>query len=289
MVHPTRSLPIVFALATLAAGACGGGNGGPKIEPLPAGPPLEYQLYWSDEFSGPAGAAPDPTKWVHDTGGQGWGNNELQYYTPGNANAAMDGNGNLVITARAEPETTPLSCRGGPCRYTSARIKTKGRYEPFYGKIEARMKLPRGQGVWPAFWMLGANIDVVGWPQCGEIDIMENIGREPSTVHGTVHGPGYSGANGIGGSYSIASPFADDFHVFAVEWEAGSIKWFVDGNLYRTLTPSDLPTGTVWAFERNYFMLLNLAIGGAWPGNPDASTVFPQQLVVDYVRVYKLR
>ena len=243
---------------------------------------------WSDEFDGPAGTAPDPKKWVHDVGGGGWGNHELQYYTPGNANAAMDGNGNLVITARAEPSSSPYQCHYGPCRFTSARIKTKGLYEPMHGRFEARIKLPRGQGIWPAFWMLGANIDAVSWPACGEIDIMENIGREPSTVHGTIHGPGYSGGNGIGSAYALPSgAFADDFHVFAVEWEAGRIRWLVDGKDYRTTTPADLPANAPWVFDNFFFMLLNLAVGGDWPASPDPSTVFPQQMIVDYVRVYR--
>jgi beta-glucanase (GH16 family) len=250
-----------------------------------AAPPLEWTLAWSDEFNGAAGAAVDSTKWVADTGGHGWGNQERQYYTPG-ANASLDGSGNLVITARVSTDPS-RQCWYGVCGYTSARLKTKDRFETTYGRFEARIRVPRGQGIWPAFWMLGADIDQVGWPQCGEIDVMENIGREPHTVHGTVHGPGYSGANGIGGAYRLTTAaFADDFHLFMVEWTASEIRWSIDGTEYRRLTPAGLPSGAAWVFNHPFFMLLNVAVGGAWPGDPDATTPLPQQMLVDYVRVY---
>jgi beta-glucanase (GH16 family) len=254
----------------------------------PGGGPQVWTLVWSDEFDGPPGAPVDPAKWVADTGGHGWGNQERQYYTPPGMNASLDGSGHLVITARAAPSNTGYHCWYGTCGYTSARLKTKGRFEPTYGRIEARIRVPRGQGIWPAFWMLGADIDQVGWPESGEIDVMENIGREPATVHGTIHGPGYSGANGIGGSYTLtAGSFADDYHVFAVEWSRSGIHWLVDEAYYRRTTPAALPAGTSWVFDHPFFMLLNVAVGGAWPGDPDASTVLPQQMLVDYVRVYQ--
>jgi beta-glucanase (GH16 family) len=170
---------------------------------------------WQDEFDGPS---LDTTKWVAEIGGGGWGNAELETYTAPPANAHID-NGILVIEARHDSTT-----------YTSTRLKTQGKASWTYARVEARIQIPRGQGIWPAFWMLGDNITSVGWPGCGEIDIMENIGREPARVHGTVHGPGYSGANGVGHEYDLASgAFADSFHVYAIEWEAGSIKWYVDG------------------------------------------------------------
>ena len=248
----------------------------------------ESTLAWSDEFDGPAGASVDGTKWVADTGGEGWGNQERQYYTARAENVSLDGSGHLVITARAEPPDSPYRCWYGICRYTSARLKTKGRFEQTYGRFEARIRIPRGQGIWPAFWMLGGNIDSVGWPRCGEIDVMENIGREPSVVHGTIHGPGYSGGSGTGGSYTLATgSFADDYHIFAVEWTPGEVRWFVDGTQYRRTTPADLPPGTTWVFDHPFFLLLNVAVGGAWPGEPDASTVLPQQMLVDYVRAYR--
>ena len=177
----------------------------------------------------------------------------------------------------------------GPCLYTSARLITKRKFEQRFGRFEARLKLPAGQGLWPAFWMLGADIDAVGWPACGEIDIMENIGREPGTVHGTLHGPGYSGAQGVGAPYALPAGqrFADSFHTFAVEWEPQAIRWYVDGRLYQTRAPDDLPAGSRWVFDRPFFLLLNVAVGGNWPGAPDTSTTFPQAMLVDYVRVYR--
>ncbi len=247
----------------------------------------EWALVWSDEFEGPAGATFDRRSWVADTGGQGWGNQERQYYTTRPENVSLDGAGHLAITARAETDAS-RQCWYGQCGFTSARLKTKGLVETRYGRIEARIRVPRGQGIWPAFWMLGADIDQVGWPECGEIDVMENIGREPSIVHGTIHGPGYSGANGIGGSHTVpGAALADDYHVFAVEWMPGEIRWFLDDTEYRRTTPASLPQGARWVFDHPFFMLLNVAVGGAWPGDPDASTVFPQQMLVDYVRLYR--
>src|SRR5258706_314052 len=173
-------------------------------------------LVWADEFDGPAGATFDRTKWVADTGGHGFGNQERQFYTTRMQNVALDGIGHLVITALAEPASSPYRCWYGRCLYSSSRLKTQGLFGRAYGRMEARVRVPRGQGIWPAFWMLGADISSVGWPQSGEIDIMENIGREPSIAHGTVHGPGYSGANGIGRADTLeAGAYADDFHVFA--------------------------------------------------------------------------
>ena len=247
-----------------------------------------WTLVWSDEFNGGTGSPVDNAKWVFDIGGGGWGNNELEYYTNSTPNASMDGNGNLVITAIKETLPRKKRCWYGRCQYSSARIKTAGTFKQAYGRFEARIKIPYGQGIWPAFWMLGKNINKVGWPRCGEIDIMENIGREPSTAHGTMHGPGYSGANGFGAAYNLtAGAFSDDFHVFAIEWEPTAIRWYVDANLYQTRTPADLPTGAAWVFDHPFFMLLNVAVGGSWPGNPDAKTDFPQRMYVDYVRVYR--
>lgn len=238
-----------------------------------------WRLVWADEFNQPDGSSPDTNKWRFDVGGGGWGNNEWQYYTSRTNNARIEG-GCLIIEARQE------SYQGS--NYTSARLKTQGRASWLYGRFEARIQIPRGQGIWPAFWMLGTNIASVGWPQCGEIDIMENIGREPNLVHGTVHGPGYSGGGGIGGAYALpgGGAFADDFHVFAVEWTTNRIEWFVDGQRYFTVTPSNLPPGAPWVFDRPQFLLLNVAVGGNWPGYPDATTTFPQRMRVDYVRVF---
>jgi beta-glucanase (GH16 family) len=250
--------------------------------------PAEWKLSWSDEFDGASGALVDPAKWVTETGGGGWGNQERQYYTSSASNSSLDGSGHLVITARAEPANSSLTCWYGSCRYTSARIKTQARFEQAYGKFEARIRIPRGQGLWPAFWMLGNDIDRVGWPRSGEIDIMENIGKEPNAVHGTLHGPGYSGGSAIGGSYTLATlPFADDYHVFTVEWSPGEIRWLVDDKEYRRTSIANLPATGTWVFDHAFFMLLNVAVGGNWPGDPDATTTFPQQMLVDYVRVYQ--
>jgi beta-glucanase (GH16 family) len=212
-----------------------------------------------------------------ETGGTAGVTASLECYTDRAENAALDGSG--VPLRQAESFLAR--------NYTSARLKTQGKFEHTYGRFEARIRIPKGQGIWPAFWMLGNDIGSAGWPTCGEIDIMENIGREPTTVHGTIHGPGYSGGNGIGASYSLPgnAPFADDYHVYAVEWEASAIRWYVDGNLYAR-TPADLPSGARWVYDHPFFMIMNVAVGGQWPGNPDGTTSFPQTMLVDYVRVY---
>jgi beta-glucanase (GH16 family) len=248
-----------------------------------ATPQTNYVLVWSDEFSAPNGSLPDSSKWIIETGSAGWGNNELESYTNRAQNVHVQ-NGNLVITAKKE---IYKGADGITRLYTSARLKTLGLFEQKYGRFEARIRIPRGKGIWPAFWMLGNNIGTVGWPGCGEIDIMESIGKEPDKVHGTIHGPGYSGSEGLGGSYTLPSgKFADNFHIFAVEWEPSAIRFYVDGNLYETRTPADLPTGKTWVFDHPFFILLNVAVGGGWPGNPDRTTVFPQRMLVDYVKVY---
>ncbi|MBN9140341.1 MAG: family 16 glycosylhydrolase [Micrococcales bacterium] len=254
------------------------------VVPLDAGaslagaPPASAagQLVWADEFNGSAGAAPNAAVWNHELGAGGWGNNELQNYVNSRSNSALDGNGNLVITARREGSG-----------YTSARLTTKGKVELQYGRIEANIKIPRGQGIWPAFWMLGAGFPSTPWPNSGEIDIMENIGREPHLVHGTVHGPGYSGAGGISGTYQHPQgwSFADTWHTFSVDWKPGEITWYVDGQQYHRVTRASVG-GNQWVFDQKFFLILNVAVGGDWPGNPDGSTQFPQQMLVDYVRVY---
>ena len=251
----------------------------------PASASSAWTLVWSDEFNGANGSAVDTSKWVSETGGGGWGNQELEYYTARPQNAYQQ-DGNLVIKVMNEKYT---DADGVARDYTSARLKTLGKFSQTYGRFEARIKIPRGQGIWPAFWMLGNDIDKPGWPACGEIDIMENIGKEPALVHGTIHGPGYSGANSIGSPYNLADkkPFADEFHVYAVEWEPNAIRFYVDKDLYATRTPADLPKGAKWVYDHPYFLLLNVAVGGGWPGNPDATSVFPQTMLVDYVRVYR--
>jgi beta-glucanase (GH16 family) len=271
-----RALRTATCCAVVGLVGCASGSMAPKTG-----------LVWQDEFDGSAGTTFDRTKWAADTGGQGFGNQEREFYTTRPENVALDGEGHLVITARAEPMSSTDQCWYGKCLYTSARLKTEGLFTQKYGRLEARIRIPRGQGIWPAFWMLGDDIGTVGWPTSGEIDIMENIGREPAVVHGTLHGPGYSGAGGIGRADTLRSgAYADDFHVYAVEWQPNDIRWYVDGRQYHRMTPADIPNGTKWVFQHPFFLLLNLAVGGGWPGDPDASSTFPQQMVVDYVRVY---
>lgn len=278
MHNKKSSMTLAVAMALASPALCGNS---------PAPPPIfaeqKYVLTWSDEFNGANGSQPDSSKWVMETGGGGWGNDELETYTARTQNAQIQ-NGNLVITAIKEPFTGPDGIKRP---YTSARLKTAKLFEQKYGRFEARIKIPQGQGMWPAFWMLGNDIDTAGWPASGEIDIMENIGKEPAAVHGTMHGPGYSGSHGLGGTYTLPTgKFADDYHIFAVEWEAAAVRFYVDGKLYETRTSADLPAGTTWVFDHPFFILLNVAVGGNWPGNPDNTTVFPQTMQVDYVRVY---
>jgi beta-glucanase (GH16 family) len=283
--------PIVPVLCLSLLAMCGGHSSSasptptPAPTPTPGPPPGPWMLTWSDEFDGADGSRPDESRWTFDIGGGGYGNQELETYTSRPDNVTIE-KGALVITARAEHFTGP---DGIPRDYTSARLKTEGRFGQTYGRFEARMQIPRGQGIWPAFWLLGANANAVGWPACGEIDIMENIGREPNTVHGTFHGPGYSGGSAIGAAFQSADgkPFADGYHLFAVEWDPAEIRWYVDDHLYETRKPSDLPGGARWVFDHDFFIILNAAVGGSWPGNPDSTSVFPQQMRVDYVRVYK--
>jgi beta-glucanase (GH16 family) len=263
---------VAATFATTTAPGASGADGGPSIN----------ATTFDDEFNGPAGSRVDGSKWLTETG-DNVNNHERQFYTTNASNASMDGQGNLVITARRENPSN-FQCWYGTCQYTSARLNTSGRFTQTYGHYETRMKLPRGQGMWPAFWMLGNNIGSVGWPQSGEIDIMENIGRTPNTAYGTIHGPGYSGADGIGATFNTPGPLADAFHVFAIDWSPNRIAWSVDGNVYEVRTPADL-TGRQWVFDHPFFVLMNLAVGGDFPGDPDGSTVFPQQLVIDYVRV----
>ncbi len=247
----------------------------------------KWRLVWSDEFNGPNGSMPDPSKWSIVKDGSGFGNHELEYYTDQPANVHLE-KGNLVITARKEIYT---GADGVTREYTSARLETAGHFQQEYGRYEARIKIPKGQGIWPAFWMLGSDIGTVGWPACGEIDIMENVGFEPSKIHGSLHGPQYSGDNPLTGAYTLPNHAAlsDAFHVFAVEWEPQVIRFYVDNILYETQTVDSIPSHKHWAFDHPFFLLLNVAVGGQWPGDPDASTSFPTSMLVDYVRVYQLK
>jgi beta-glucanase (GH16 family) len=250
-----------------------------------------WKLVWSDEFNQTAGSPPDSAKWNYDLGGGGWGNNESEVYTNSPQNVFQDGKGNLVIRA----------IRDSAGNYTSARLQTGSPKASThttdlswrYGRIEARSKLPYGQGVWPAFWMLGENIGTVGWPTCGELDIMENFGtsqNNAATNTGTAHGPGYSGGSGVSAKYTLplGQKIADDFHVYSIEWAPGSVEWFVDGASFHKISQASLPAGRRWVFDAPFFILLNLAIGGNPVGKPDPNAPFPaQDMLVDYVRVYQ--
>jgi beta-glucanase (GH16 family) len=270
----------VIMLSCLFSGApADGQNGAPTPKQK-----KHWTLTWSDEFNGPNNSAVDASKWVMETGGWGWGNKELEYYTDRPQNAYVE-HGKLVIKAVREKYAGADDVTRD---YTSARLKTLGKFTQTYGRFEARIKIPRGQGMWPAFWMLGEDIGTNKWPACGEIDIMENIGKEPGIVHGSIHGPGYIGGVGLEASFSLLGgrKFADGYHVYAVEWEPEAIRLYVDKHLYVTRTRADMKPGWKWVFDHPFFMILNLAVGGDWPGSPDAATKFPQNMLVDYVRVY---
>jgi len=251
-----------------------------------------WKLVWSDEFNSASGSAPNMANWNFDLGGGGWGNGEAETYTSSASNVFQDGLGNLVIRANKDAQGN----------YTSARLQTGAPGASTnstdlswqYGLIEARIKLPFGKGVWPAFWMLGENIGTVGWPTCGEVDIMENFGtfnNDASINNGTPHGPGFQNVAALSVPYKL--PFGqtvyDDYHVYSIQWSPNSVVWYVDGTAYNTLTPASLPAGGQWVFNAPFFLLLNLAIGGptSFLGTPDASVTFPQEMLVDYVRVYQ--
>lgn len=240
-------------------------------------PPQQRAIVWEDDFLGPAGQSPNPTKWGFDIGTD-WGNAQLEFDTDRPVNASLDGNGNLAITARQE------AFQGSA--YTSARMTTEDRFEPTYGRFEARIKLPVGQGIWPAFWMLGADLDIVGWPQTGEIDVMEFRGQELNILFGSIHGPGYSAGSAISRRFEAPGGRLDtDFHVFAVEWTPDSIEWFLDDVSYFRVQRADVPGE--WVFNHPFYIILNVAVGGGFVGPPDATTTFPQTMLVDWVRAYE--
>lgn len=235
-----------------------------------------WRLVWADEFDGPAGADVDSSKWSREVGATGWGNNELENYTRSIDNAHLDGNGDLVIRA--------VRTQAG---YTSARLNTRGHYSVTYGRIEARIKVPSGAGTWPAFWMMGDTREQ--WPDCGEIDIMEQVGREPAVVHATIHGPGYSGAEGITAQFAMPNgePVANDFHVYALDWEPDLIRWYIDSHLYHVVSRANVSSHNRWVFDAPFYLLLNLAVGGNLAGPVDAQSPYPKDMIVDYVRVWE--
>jgi beta-glucanase (GH16 family) len=255
----------------------------PAADPGPDG----WVLAWSDEFDGPAGAPANPENWTYETGGWGWGNDELQYYTDSTDNAALDGNGNLRISVlEVDPETTALECWYGPCTHTSARLITEGKQEFQYGRMESRVMVPGGTGIWPAVWSLGTDFREVGWPQTGEIDIMEFVGRLPNEIFGTIHGPGYAGGQSFGNVYDFGEPVPGRWLTFTVDWSPGEIVWYVEGIEYHRATPADVAPNE-WVFEHPFSLLTNVALGGNFGGPLGADLEFPASMLVDYVRVYQ--
>jgi len=274
-------IPIRGALGALAWGAL-----------LGCSTPSPWVQVWSDEFSGAAGAPIDTTKWRYDTadgcagGNCGWGNNEKEYYSRGPENIALNGQGQLAIVARTAP--AGLKCYYGTCRYTSGKITTRGKVDVAPGRVEARIKLPVGQGLWPAFWLLGTNISAVGWPASGELDIMEYRGSAPATTSSAVHGPGYSGNTPFVHARSLQrGTFTDSFHTFAVEWDSLTVRFFVDDTAHYVVTRGEVEHFGKWVFDQAFFAILNLAVGGHFDGDPASDAIFPATMLVDYVRVYR--
>jgi beta-glucanase (GH16 family) len=240
--------------------------------------PLTYSglsLVWNDEFDG---TTLNSAVWTHEIGASGWGNSELQYYRPENTYLYS---GNLIIEAKQE--------NYGGAAYTSSRLVTKGKKEFKFGRIDIRAALPTGQGLWPALWMLGANIDQSAWPACGEIDIMELVGNAPGRVYGTAHyGANVSEHQQSGNNYGLSgnARFSEAFHVFSIVWESNRVRWYMDDILYHEITPTTLGAAP-YPFNNPFFFIFNVAVGGNWPGSPDGTTSFPQRMIVDYVRVFQ--
>lgn len=253
-----------------------------------ASPPPGYTLVWSDEFNGPVGSYPNPKNWTYDLGAGGWGNNEQETYTSTNATIVAD-------PAATDGYALDIASSTDGVHYYSTRIKTQGHHSWKYAYIECRAKVPPGgasyQGYWPAFWTLGTDIKTVGWPKCGEMDIMEHLcGTEPDIAYQTIHG-NYRNSNnawGIGYAFTASSDLGQDYHLYAILWKQNSITFYVDGAQNGpTITPSSLSANEVWRFNNPQFLLLNMAIGGNWPGNITSQTVFPAHYLIDYVRVYQ--
>ena len=263
-----------------------------------AGPKVLKRL-WSDEFNGKKGALPSSKNWEYDIGnGYGWGNAELEYYTNKPANISTDGKGKLVISANRISDsqgnptdnssaTTKILDTCWECQFTSAKIKTSKKVQFQYGRLEARMKVAPGEGTWPAFWMLGADLlDGNPWPECGEIDIVETRGVEPYFLSAVLHGPGYGKGPGVGGSYQNPAPLSDAYHVYAIEWKKNKIDFYFNDRLISSETPDSVKPGE-WVFNQKFFLILNLAMGGEF-GGPIDPAIKQTQLFVDYIRYYSV-
>lgn len=279
--HRARGLTRLGAAAVVLLAGCAQAV---SADPIPTQlPHLDgRQLTFHDEFDGAAGSPPDPLTWLPDVGGTGWGNKELQYYTHGD-NTSLDGDGHLVIEAREGSDE--YSCWYGPCSYTSGKLTTRqpqlATFSQGYGRFEARIKAPAGTGMWPAFWLVGENITYAGHPKAGEIDVVEILGHRLGDVEQHAHGPGLD----FGAAYALPDgQSVTDWHTYSIEWTPDFIEWQVDGTTTRRLTKKEAGDG--WVFDHPFFILLNMAVGGEWPGAPDATTAFPARMLVDYARVY---
>ncbi|MDB5232701.1 MAG: glycoside hydrolase family 16 [Chitinophagaceae bacterium] len=275
---------IIFSVcqAGCKKSSSGSGTTNPPVTPVTPAPPTTpktYQLVWSDEFN--TDGAPDPTHWGYDVGGNGWGNNELEYYTNARPENARVLGGSLIIEARKES----FSGRN----YTSARLLTKDKAQWAYGKFEIKAKIPKGRGTWPAIWLLAANTPLT-WPDDGELDIMEEVGYDPNKIYGTAHNKLYNGANGLQKGGNMFVPDAQDsFHVYSIEWTTNKVTWSIDNVEYFTYGDPGLGFNG-WPYSRDFFLILNVAVGGNWGGIQGVDdTVFPQKMMIDYVRVYQLK
>jgi beta-glucanase (GH16 family) len=234
------------------------------------------RLVFEERFDQPAGSPPNPHHWVAEIGGGGWGCGQKQVYTASTANAAVDDQQRLAITARCD----------NTGEITSARLTTKDRVTTRFGRVAARIRVPGNAGTWPAFWMLGTDIDAVGWPACGEIDVMEVVGSDPRRVHGTIHLPGAAGVrDGLGYAHDTGVDLAANFHIYAIDWQPDQITWSFDGQPYHRVTPADTPERG-WPFHHPFYLLVNLAVGGDWPGLAGHSPALPAKLVIDWIRIW---
>lgn len=277
------------ALLSLTCALCGCASANSGVQPrTPAG----WTLVWQDEFNGANGSDVDPRYWTHDVGDGcsigncGWGNNEKEHYTASTLNTSLNGRGQLALIARVAP--AGLTCYYGRCRYTSSKIHTKGKLQVAHGRVEARIRLASGQGLWPAFWMLGSNIDSVPWPASGELDIMENHGSNVAQTSSAIHGPGYFGDTPFAHGRELTSgTYADAFHTFAVEWDSTRIVFLVDGVSHYEVPRDAITRRGAWPFDQPFYVILNLAVGGSFDGDPKSDEIFPATMLVDWVRVYR--
>lgn len=293
MNHSARATIAVLLVASAACTDSAPSKPG-SARPTESSLPTDWTVIWSDEFDGPAGSPVDSTKWTNDigdgcdNGNCGWGNNELEYYSSDPSNISLNGNGQLAIVGKPVPPV--LKCYYAACRYTSAKITTRGKLvvSPA-GKVEARIKLPEGQGLWPAFWMLGSTCPQVGWPDCGELDIMESKGSLPTLSSSAMHGPGYSGQTPFANWQRFPSGSITDFHTYSVEWNPRSVRWLVDGVQHYQVGATDIRAFGKSVLGKSFIVILNLAIGGHFDGNPRSDSIFPATMLVDYVRVFAPR